>query len=208
MRCPRPSATPAPTSTTPATADTASTAAGRLVGQPRSARTFADRTGWCRGVASRCQRRRPHPDQQDDGPDPSVSSVVPRALMQSDVEVGRRPALLPWNRMSRIAWSFPLLPSSRSVDVPGGVVEELLERIAGVDIGRRELRAASGRPTRCRGSRPSHRVVGTTTPDLLNLVVWLRGLAVTHVAMESTGGSGPRRALLKLSSGSYRAAAA
>ncbi len=39
--------------------------------------------------------------------------------------------------------------------------------------------------------------MGTTTPDLLNLVVWLRGLAVTHVAMESTGGSGPRRALFK-----------
>jgi transposase len=27
----------------------------------------------------------------------------------------------------------------------------------------------------------------TTTPDLLNLVVRLRGLGVTHVAMESTG---------------------
>ncbi|MEP6813928.1 MAG: IS110 family transposase, partial [Marmoricola sp.] len=28
---------------------------------------------------------------------------------------------------------------------------------------------------------------GTTTPDLLELVDWLRGLGVTHVAMESTG---------------------
>jgi hypothetical protein len=28
---------------------------------------------------------------------------------------------------------------------------------------------------------------GTTTPDLLELVDWPRGMAVTHVAMESTG---------------------
>ncbi len=67
-------------------------------------------------------------------------------------------------------------------------MEELLERVGGVDIGRRELRVcvrvpdeASGEPTEIIESW------GTTTPDLLNLVVRLRGLRVTHVAMESTG---------------------
>jgi hypothetical protein len=57
----------------------------------------------------------------------------------------------------------------------------------GVDIGRRELRVCVRPPDEVSGADRDHRVVGTTTPDLLNLVVRLRGLAVTHVAMESTG---------------------
>jgi transposase len=68
------------------------------------------------------------------------------------------------------------------------VVEQLLERVAGIDIGRRELRVCvrvleevSGEPTEI------IETWATTTPDLLNLVVRLRGLGVTHVAMESTG---------------------
>ena len=31
------------------------------------------------------------------------------------------------------------------------------------------------------------RTFGTTTPDLLELLAWLRGQEVTHLAMESTG---------------------
>jgi hypothetical protein len=67
-------------------------------------------------------------------------------------------------------------------------VEELLERVAGVDIGRRELRVCAWVPDEASGA-PTEIIEswGTTTPDLLNLVVRLRGLGVTHVAMESTG---------------------
>jgi hypothetical protein len=59
--------------------------------------------------------------------------------------------------------------------------------VAGVDIGRRELRVCARVPDEVSGE--SSEIIeswGTTTPDLLNLVVWLRGLGVTHVVMEAT----------------------
>lgn len=67
-------------------------------------------------------------------------------------------------------------------------MEQLLERVAGVDIGRRELRVCVRVPDEVSGD-PTEIIEswGTTTPDLLNLVVWLRERRVTHVAMESTG---------------------
>ena len=43
----------------------------------------------------------------------------------------------------------------------------------------------SGRGHRCKGELIAN--YGTTTPDLLEMVDWLRGLGVTDVAMESTG---------------------
>lgn len=67
-------------------------------------------------------------------------------------------------------------------------MEDLIERCAGIDVSKAELMVcarlvdvATGQPREVIKPWPS------MTADLLNLVVWLRGLGVTHVAMESTG---------------------
>lgn len=66
-------------------------------------------------------------------------------------------------------------------------MEELIERVAGIDVGKAELRVCARVP----GSdgRPGELIesFGTTVPDLLALADWLGGLGVSHVAMESTG---------------------
>lgn len=66
-------------------------------------------------------------------------------------------------------------------------MEEMHERVAGIDVGRAELRVCARVPDR--EGNPSELIAafGTTTPDLLALADWLGGLGVTHVAMESTG---------------------
>lgn len=66
-------------------------------------------------------------------------------------------------------------------------LDELIERCAGIDVGRAELVVCARVPDqhgrRCRLIES----FGATTPDLLALRDWLAGLGVTHVAMESTG---------------------
>jgi transposase len=68
------------------------------------------------------------------------------------------------------------------------VVEQLIERCAGIDVGQAEVVVCARVPDRATGG-PAElvRTFGTTTPDLLELAEWLRGLGVTDVAMESTG---------------------
>jgi transposase len=66
-------------------------------------------------------------------------------------------------------------------------MEQLVERCAGVDVGRAELRVCARVPDRRGRVAELIASYGTTTPDLLALHEWLQGLGVTQVAMESTG---------------------
>ena len=67
-------------------------------------------------------------------------------------------------------------------------MEQLIQRCAGIDVGQAESVVCVRVPDAVTGA-PAELVAtyGTTTPDLLELVDWLRGLGVTDVAMESTG---------------------
>lgn len=67
-------------------------------------------------------------------------------------------------------------------------MDELIERCAGIDVSRDELRVCVRVPDAVTG-QPLELIEswGTTTPELLNLVVSLRSHQVTDVAMESTG---------------------
>ena len=67
-------------------------------------------------------------------------------------------------------------------------MEELIQWCAGIDVGQAESVVCVRVPDAVTGG-PAELIAsyGTTTPDLLELVDWLRGLGVTHVAMESTG---------------------
>jgi transposase len=67
-------------------------------------------------------------------------------------------------------------------------MEQLIERCAGIDVGQAESVVCVRVPDAVTGtSAELIASYGTTTPDLLELVDWLRGLGVTDVAMESTG---------------------
>lgn len=70
-------------------------------------------------------------------------------------------------------------------------MEQLIERCAGIDVHQAELRVCVRVPGTQGKARASAveliESYGTTTPDLLALRDWLGDLAVTHVAMESTG---------------------
>jgi transposase len=66
-------------------------------------------------------------------------------------------------------------------------MEKLLERCAALDVHKRQVTACAHVPDR-RGDRAELRAeFATMTPDLLALRDWLKGLGVTHVAMEATG---------------------
>jgi hypothetical protein len=67
-------------------------------------------------------------------------------------------------------------------------MEQLIQRCAGIDVGQAESVVCVRVPDAVTGA-PAELIAsyGTTTPDLLELVDWLRGLGVTDVAMESTG---------------------
>ena len=66
-------------------------------------------------------------------------------------------------------------------------MEKILERCAALDVHKRQLTACARVPDR-RGERAELRAeFETMTPDLLALRDWLKGLGVTHVAMEATG---------------------
>ena len=61
-------------------------------------------------------------------------------------------------------------------------------RTAGIDVGQAESVVCVRVPDAVTGA-PAELIAsyGTITPDLLELVDWLRGLGVTDVAIESTG---------------------
>jgi transposase len=63
----------------------------------------------------------------------------------------------------------------------------LLERCAGLDVHKRSVVATARIPDGAGGRQVITHSFGTTTVDLLGLRDWLVSLAVTHVAMESTG---------------------
>ena len=63
----------------------------------------------------------------------------------------------------------------------------MLERCAGLDVHKRSVAATARIPDGAGGRQVITHSFGTTTVDLLGLHDWLVSLAVTHVAMESTG---------------------
>jgi len=66
-------------------------------------------------------------------------------------------------------------------------MEKLLERCAALDVHKRQVTACARVPDR-KGERAELRAeFETMTPDLLALRDWLKGLGITHVAMEATG---------------------
>src|SRR6266516_4086761 len=74
-----------------------------------------------------------------------------------------------------------------SVRARGAVMEKVLERCAALDVHKRQVTACAHVPDRL-GERAELRAeFQTMTPDLLALRDWLKGLGVTHVAMEATG---------------------
>ena len=66
-------------------------------------------------------------------------------------------------------------------------MEKILERCAALDVHKRRLTACARVPDRNGGRGELRAEFETMTPDLLALRDWLKGLGVTHVAMEATG---------------------
>jgi transposase len=58
---------------------------------------------------------------------------------------------------------------------------------AGLDVHKKTVVACRSRPRKRGGWEQERKTFGTTTPDLLELVEWLKEWGCTHVAMESTG---------------------
>ena len=58
---------------------------------------------------------------------------------------------------------------------------------AGLDVHKKTVVACRNRPKKRGGVEQEVKTFGTTTPDLLELVEWLKEWGCTHVAMESTG---------------------
>jgi transposase len=78
-------------------------------------------------------------------------------------------------------------PPSRSLRARDGEdVDTLVERCAGLDIGKADLKACIRSPAG-RGRRQEIRTFVTTTPGLLELRDWLGANEITVVGMEATG---------------------
>jgi hypothetical protein len=63
----------------------------------------------------------------------------------------------------------------------------ILERVCGLDVHRDTVKACVRRPGGAGEREELLQTFGTHTADLLALRDWLRALAITHVALESTG---------------------
>ena len=61
------------------------------------------------------------------------------------------------------------------------------ERCAGLDVHKRTVVACANTPDADGQRHKERRTFSTMTADVLTLRDWLKGLGVTHVAMESTG---------------------
>lgn len=66
-------------------------------------------------------------------------------------------------------------------------MEQLVERCAGLDVHQAEIRVCARVPDESGTTAELINSFGTTTPDLLELSDWMKGLGVTQVAMEATG---------------------
>ena len=66
-------------------------------------------------------------------------------------------------------------------------LQVVVERSAGLDIGKASLIGCVQVPDERGGWRVSKRKFGTTVTELLSLLDWLQGWGVTRVGMESTG---------------------
>jgi transposase len=66
-------------------------------------------------------------------------------------------------------------------------MEKILERCAALDVHKRQLTACARVPDRQGNRAELGAEFETMTPDLLALRDWLKGLGITHVAMEATG---------------------
>ena len=66
-------------------------------------------------------------------------------------------------------------------------MDQLLERVGGLDIHQKSIAACVRGPAPGGGRQKQVQSFGTTTADLLGLRDWLLAHGVTHVAMESTG---------------------
>ena len=66
-------------------------------------------------------------------------------------------------------------------------MEQLIERCAGLDIGKKTVAATVRIPGTGTRRRKETRTFATTTRAILELRDWLAGHAVTVVGMESTG---------------------
>src|SRR2546428_10881317 len=61
------------------------------------------------------------------------------------------------------------------------------ERCAGLDVHKRTVVACANTPDADGQRHKERRTFSTMTADVLTLRDWLKGLGVTHIAMESTG---------------------
>ena len=69
----------------------------------------------------------------------------------------------------------------------GRVYEQVFERVAGLDVHKAQVTACVRVPD-AEGRRVAHLAeFATTVAGLLALAYWLKGYAVSHVAMEATG---------------------
>jgi hypothetical protein len=66
-------------------------------------------------------------------------------------------------------------------------MEVVYERCCGLDVHKQSVVACRIAPGPDGAPRKQVRTFGTMTADLLELSDWLTSVAVTHVAMESTG---------------------
>ena len=66
-------------------------------------------------------------------------------------------------------------------------MEQLLERCAALDVHKRQVTVCARVPDRDGERAELQAEFETMTPDLLALRDWLKGLGITHVAMEATG---------------------
>jgi transposase len=66
-------------------------------------------------------------------------------------------------------------------------MDRILERCAALDVHKRQVTVCARVPDRQGGRAELRAEFETMTPDLLALRDWLKGLGITHVAMEATG---------------------
>jgi transposase len=69
----------------------------------------------------------------------------------------------------------------------GAHMSKIIERCAGIDIGKRFLLCCALTGAAHEEPRSDTRRVGTTVPELERLRTWMKEKEVTHVVMESTG---------------------
>ena len=118
--------------------------------------------------------------------------LSPTLRLTLDLAPGGYSGLLPVSASLRILIFLPdprvtcLL--FRGFDWKGNVVEIVYERVAAIDVGKREVAVTVRTPGQRRGPRTQQtRKFRTYFQVLRQMVDWLVAQGVTHVAMEATG---------------------